>query len=295
MSTQSESIITPKTQESLLKIFPGGVVFFDLETTGLSPLFDRVIEFAGVKILRDQYPVTFSMLVKPDIPISDENSAIHGITNDDVADCESEAQAAPKIRNFISTLPLVAHNAKFDIGFLMAMYHRAGLDTHNNSVYCSCNLSRKLNRDAKNHRLSTLCEQFNITLDNHHRALDDSIACLSVFNSVCEKSKDIRAIGSSALLYQAGEFQKAFDKLMPECLKDLEGHCTNRVPLVIKYKGGKKKNAERKIIPFSLLPLPSGIALYAKCQTTNLFKYYKVEKITEMFTQKDEEIDKVQQ
>ena len=47
MSTQSESIISPKIQEDLLKIFPGGVVFFDLETTGLSPLFDRVIEFAG--------------------------------------------------------------------------------------------------------------------------------------------------------------------------------------------------------------------------------------------------------
>ena len=52
MSTQSESIISPKIQEDLLKIFPGGVVFFDLETTGLSPLFDRVIEFAGIKILR---------------------------------------------------------------------------------------------------------------------------------------------------------------------------------------------------------------------------------------------------
>ena len=292
MSTQSESIISPKTQESLLKIFPGGVVFFDLETTGLSPLFDRVIEFAGIKILRGQSPVTLSMLVKPDIEISPENSAIHGITNEDVADCEGETIAAPKIKEFIGELPVVAHNSKFDIGFLMATYHRCGIETDNNSVYCSCNLSRKLNKEAKSHRLSALCEQFDINLENHHRALDDTIACLKVFNAVCEMSRDIRAIGHSSLLYQSGEFKKAFDKLMPEKLKDLEGYCTKRTPVEIKYKGGKKKNSVRKIIPFSLLPLPTGIALYGKCQATSLFKYYKIEKITEMNVQ---QLDKAQE
>ena len=291
MSTQSESIISPKIQADLLKIFPGGVVFFDLETTGLSPLFDRVIEFAGIKVLRAQETQTFSMLVKPDIEISPENSAIHGITNDDVADADSESTAASKIKDFIGELPLVAHNSKFDIGFLMAMYHRSGIDTDNNSVYCSCNLSRKLNKEAKSHRLSSLCEQFGIPLENHHRALDDTIACLQVFNAVCEKSRDIRAIGHSSLLYQAGEFKKAFDKMMPEKLKELENHCTQRTPIEITYKGGKKKNTARKIVPFSLLPLPTGIALYGKCQTTNLFKYYKVEKITDM---KVQELDKAQ-
>ena len=174
----------------------------------------------------------------------------------------------------------------------MSMYHRCGIETDNNSVYCSCNLSRKLNKDAKNHRLSTLCEQFNINLENHHRALDDTIACLQVFHAVCEKSRDIRAIGHSSLLYQAGEFKKAFNKMMPEKLKELEDHCTKRTPIEIKYKGGKNKNAVRKIVPFSLLPLPTGIALYGKCQATNLFKYYKVEKITEMNVQ---ELDKAQQ
>jgi len=289
MSTQSESIISPKIQEDLLKIFPGGVVFFDLETTGLSPLFDRVIEFAGIKVLRGSEPETLSMLIKPDIEISEENSAIHGITNEDVANAPSESETAPLIKEFIGNLPLVAHNSKFDIGFLMSMYHRCGIETDNNSVYCSCNLSRKLNKDAKNHRLSTLCEQFKISLENHHRALDDTIACLQVFHAVCEKSRDIRAIGSSSILYQAGEFKKAFDKMMPEKMKELEDHCTKRTPIEIKYKGGKKKNAVRKIVPFSLLPLPTGIALYGKCQATNLFKYYKVEKITEM---KVQELDK---
>ena len=231
MSTQSESIISPKTQESLLKIFPGGVVFFDLETTGLSPLFDRVIEFAGIKILRNQEPIKLSMLIKPDIIISEENSAIHGITNEDVKDSPSESTSAPKIKEFIGDLPLVAHNSKFDIGFLMAMYNRCGIETDNNSVYCSCNLSRKLNKDAKNHRLSTLCEQFNLSLENHHRALDDTIACLQVFNAICEKSRDIRAIGHSSLLYQSGEFKKAFEKMMPEKLKELEDHCTKRTPV----------------------------------------------------------------
>ena len=289
MSTQSESIISPKMQEGLLKIFPGGVVFFDLETTGLSPLFDRIIEFAGVKILRGQEPQTFSMLIKPNIEITPENSAIHGITNEDVANCEGEEIAAPKIKDFIGTLPLVAHNSKFDIGFLMAMYHRCGLGSDNNSVYCSCNLSRKLNKDAKSHRLNALCEQFDINLENHHRALDDTIACLSVFTAICEKIGEIRSIGQASLLYQANEFSKAFLKEMPKNLKELESYCTLRTPIIIKYKGGKNKNADRNVVPFSLLPLPTGIALYAQCQKTNLFKYYKVEKITEM---KIQELDK---
>ena len=291
MSTQSESFISPKIQEDLLKIFPGGVLFFDLETTGLSPLFDRVIEFAGIKILRGEKPQSFSMLIKPDIVISEENSAIHGITNEDVVNCPPESKAAPMIKEFIGSLPLVAHNSKFDIGFLMSMYHRCGIETDNNSVYCSCNLSRKLNKDAKNHKLSSLCDQFEIALENHHRALDDTIACLKVFTKICDKSRDIRAIGSSSILYQAGEFKKAFDKLIPEKLKDLEGYCTNRTPIEMRYKGGKNKNAIRKVIPFSLLPLPNGIALYGKCQATNLFKYYKIEKITEVTIQ---ELDKAQ-
>lgn len=291
MSTQSESIISPKTQEDLLKIFPGGVVFFDLETTGLSPLFDRIIEFAGIKILRGVPPQSLTMLIKPDIEISAENSAIHGITNKDVENSPSESESAPKIREFLENLPLVAHNSKFDIGFLMAMYHRCEIPTDNNSVYCSCNLSRKLNKDAKSHRLSNLSEQFNINLENHHRAHDDALACLNIFHSICEKSRDIRAIGYASLLYQAGEFKKAFDKLVPDKLKDLEEFCTKRIPVSFKYKGGKQKNAIRKVVPFSLLPLPTGIALYAKCQGTNLFKYYKVEKISEMLA---EELDKAQ-
>ena len=282
MSTQSESIISSETQDRLLKIFPQGVVFFDLETTGLSPLFDRIIEFAGIKIIRGEDPAVFNMLVKPDVIISAENSAIHGITNEDVANADSEELAAEKIKEFIGELPLVAHNSKFDIGFLMAMYHRNGHETDNNSVYCSCNLSRKLNKNAKSHRLSALCEQFNIKLENHHRALDDAAACLSVFNSVCEEAGEIRAIGKASLLYQAGEFKKAFSKNFPDFLKNLEDYCTKKQLISIRYKGGKNKNKDRKITPFSLLPLPNGISLYAKCHATNLFKYYKVEKITEI-------------
>ncbi|MBT6325321.1 MAG: 3'-5' exonuclease, partial [Bdellovibrionales bacterium] len=122
MSTKIElnykTKITSSELDALRIEFPNGVVFFDLETTGLSPLVNKIIEIGAIKIANDSVSY-FSTLINPKVKIPEATIKIHKITDDMVEDSELIEQVLPRFMSFISDHSLVAHNAKFDIGFLV--------------------------------------------------------------------------------------------------------------------------------------------------------------------------------
>jgi DNA polymerase III epsilon subunit family exonuclease len=276
------SFLTEKEKESLLRSFPNGIVALDLETTGLSPLIDKVIELSAIKIT-PYGEETFDQLIDPQIEIPKFTIDIHGITNDMVQGKPLYQEVLPKFANFVGSLPLVAHNAKFDLGFIVFGMHQSKLDLNESHVYCSCKFSRYSLRDMPNFKLSTLTKELEIPLENHHRALDDAIACLKVYaKGLSVFKKPDRKILNEGYLFKMKDFEKQSDFEIPSKLRPILDKVEKQEIIEIKYRGGSLKNQFRPIRPISFLPMPQGNMLYAHCLTSDMYKSFSLKKIAEI-------------
>ncbi|MDE1548776.1 PolC-type DNA polymerase III [Jeotgalibaca caeni] len=149
-------------------------VVFDVETTGLSAVYDTIIELAAVKMYKGNVVDTFEAFINPHVPLSQLIIQLTGITDQMLKDAPDEATVIPKFREFCKDSILVAHNASFDMGFINKSYERNGLPEADNPVIDTLELSRYLHPQFKSHRLNTLAKKFNINLEQHHRAVFDA-------------------------------------------------------------------------------------------------------------------------
>ncbi len=150
-------------------------IVFDVETTGLSATYDQIIELAAVKMKNGQVVDTFSELANPHRPLSEQIVKLTGITDEMLVDAPEIDDVLKRFYDFVGDGTLVAHNARFDMGFLQVGYNKLGLKL-DRPVIDTLELARFLHPYLKNHRLNTLCKEFNIELVNHHRATDDAEA-----------------------------------------------------------------------------------------------------------------------
>ena len=118
------------------------LVFFDLETSGLSPIIHEIIEIAGVKFDGSSKAKLFHSLVKPKNSLTEDNMAVHGIRNEDLANAPDLTSVLKEFLNFIGEAPLIAHNAQFDIGFLISDIWKKKFEIKNNDVFDSCLIAR---------------------------------------------------------------------------------------------------------------------------------------------------------
>lgn len=156
----------------------------DVETTGLSTSSDVILQ-VGAVITDTQGRIKrrFSTYVRPgngtlpwDTPHPPAHE-IHGITNHDVENGLPTRRALRRLRRLARRRVLVAHNAKFDYGFIASESQRHSIALEVDAPVCTLELSRKLDpKRAESHRLATLCERYNIPLDNAHDALCDATA-----------------------------------------------------------------------------------------------------------------------
>lgn len=151
-------------------------VVFDVETTGLSAVYDTIIELAGVKIHRGEIVDRFESFANPHQPLSQTTIDLTGITDDMVKDAPEVDDVLKQFYEWSKDDILVAHNASFDIGFLNQGYQKIGYENVKNPVIDTLELARFLFPELKNHRLDTLCKHLDIELVNHHRAIYDAEA-----------------------------------------------------------------------------------------------------------------------
>lgn len=149
-------------------------VVFDVETTGLSSVYDKIIELAGVKMYKGNVIDTFEAFINPGHPLSSFTTELTGITDAMLADAPSESQVIREFKKFSEETVLVAHNASFDIGFIDQAFERNGLEMTTQPVIDTLALSRTVNTHLRTHRLNTLARHYGITLEQHHRAVYDS-------------------------------------------------------------------------------------------------------------------------
>ncbi|MDO5717536.1 MAG: PolC-type DNA polymerase III [Tissierellia bacterium] len=155
-------------------------VVFDLETTGLSHLHDKIIEIGAVKIKNGLIVDTYRELVDPKITISTFITELTTINNETVAGSDTIDLVLPRFLKFCGSSCLVAHNAEFDISFIKKNANDLNLDfdlPYIDTLY----LARYLLPELRNHKLDTLSRYFKVKLENHHRADEDSKATANIF------------------------------------------------------------------------------------------------------------------
>ncbi|MCT2534560.1 PolC-type DNA polymerase III [Aquibacillus koreensis] len=151
-------------------------VVFDVETTGLSAVYDTIIELAAVKIKGGDIIDRFESFANPHHPLSQTTIDLTGITDDMVKDAPEVAEVLKDFHTWMGSDILVAHNASFDMGFLNEGFKKINYEIAENPVIDTLELARFLFPDLKNHRLNTLCKKLDIELTQHHRAIYDAEA-----------------------------------------------------------------------------------------------------------------------
>ncbi len=167
------------------------LVFIDVETTGLDPAEGhRIIEIGAIAMERGHLVKEFQSLVQVSYPISQHVSKIHDITNDMLTGHPTPEEIYPKVKDFISDSILVAHNAKFDIGFLRSEFKRLNQSITNQSI-CTLELTRRRYPRLPNYKLSTVYEHLvgkQPAEARNHRALDDARMVAALWRAMAEKT-----------------------------------------------------------------------------------------------------------
>ncbi len=157
-------------------------IVFDFETTGLSPEDDRIVEIGAVKVINDNIVGEFNELVNPGRVIPPYISGKIHITNEMVSDKRNIEEVLPEFMDFIEDLPLIAHDARFDMGFLIRSLDRMGR-TCKNPAIDTLYLSRKYLKLEKNN-LGYIAERFGVELNNAHRAFSDVMALYEIYKII---------------------------------------------------------------------------------------------------------------
>ena len=165
---------------------PETLVSLDLETTGLDPKKDAIIEIGAVKFSDEHVEDEFHTLVNPGRRIPTFITQLTGITNDMVAEAPSLAAVLPQLAEFVGTAPVLAHNVGFDLGFLRkhgALQMNAHIDT--------MDLAATVLPAAGRYSLGALATELEVALPATHRALDDARATRAVYLALRERAREL--------------------------------------------------------------------------------------------------------
>ena len=150
-------------------------IVLDTETTGLDYTRERIIEFAAVRLENGKIKDEYQTLINPQQHIRKSSMAIHGITQEMVEDAPTEEEVLPKILEFIGDYPIVAHNAIFDFSFLNEAKKRIMGEELKNPRIDTQVMFKEIAPDLESHGLEALTNRFNVELNNHHRAMADTM------------------------------------------------------------------------------------------------------------------------
>ena len=168
-------------------------VVFDFETTGFNAGgADSIIEIGAVKILNGEIIDKYDELINPGRKLPEKIIEITNITDEMLEDKDTEENAVKRFIDWVGDLPMVAHNAKFDVSFLEMAYKKYNLGTFTNPVIDTLELSRTMDNTYARHSLSALVKRYEIPWDEdaHHRADYDAEGTALVFHKMLKKLSD---------------------------------------------------------------------------------------------------------
>lgn len=175
----------------MLSFLPLPAVIVDLETTGGRAASDRITEIGIVEIDAGGRVSEWSTLVNPGCSIPPHIQWLTGISNEMVVDAPRFEELAADLQARLAGKLFIAHNARFDYGFLRNEFGRSGQRYHARPL-CTVRLSRALYPESPRHNLDTLIERHGIVMQNRHRALDDARAVFEFLRIAGREQGDAR-------------------------------------------------------------------------------------------------------
>ena len=267
-------------------------VVFDTETTGFTPYSDQIIEIGAVKIKNGEIIDRFDELIDPGRKLPEKIVELTNITDEMLEGKGTEENVTKRFKEYIGDLPMVAHNAKFDIGFISAAYNKYNLGEFTNTVLDTMSMARMLYPNWKNHKLSTLVKQLEVPWDEdaHHRADYDSEGTAIGFYKMC-KTLYNRNIETTKKLYDSVDLEELLKFSRPFHMSVL---VKNRVGLknlfkIISFANTKYlfKGDQPKLPREELNSHREGLLFGSGCVNGEIFEA--------AFTKEDEELAKMMQ
>ncbi|MGL5259210.1 MAG: PolC-type DNA polymerase III [Lachnospiraceae bacterium] len=248
-------------------------VVFDIETTGFSPSFNKIIEIGGVKIKNGEVVDTFSEFINPLIPIPFEIQKLTGISDEMVINAKEIEEILPLFLEFAKDSILVAHNATFDMGFIIENVKRLGIQKEFTYID-TLGIARVLLSEQSKHTLDAVAKTLKIPLDNHHRAIDDATATAHIFNRFVTmlKEKNIQTLEQLNALGKSSD--SAIAKLPSYHAIMLAANNVGRINLytLVSLSHLKYYNRRPKIPKSVFLEYQEGIILGSACEAGELYK-----------------------
>ncbi|MBS7400982.1 MAG: hypothetical protein KIG16_00520 [Eubacteriales bacterium] len=159
-------------------------VVIDIETTGLDPQYDEIIELGALKVKNGVVVGSFSKLIKPKNPISEFITQLTGISNTMVENAPSIEEELPNYLKFINEQNIVGHNVNFDINFIYDNSIEILNTPFQNDYIDTLRLSRRLYPNLDNHKLTTVCDYLKVSDNIHHRALSDCQLTFEIYEKI---------------------------------------------------------------------------------------------------------------
>ena len=196
-----------------LKLLETTYVVFDLETTGFNAGgADSIIEIGAVKINNGEIIDRFDELINPGRKLPTKITELTNITDEMLKDKDNEENTVKKFREWVGDLPMVAHNAKFDVSFIVMAHSKYNLGNFTNTVIDTLELSRALDTGYARHSLSALVKRYDVPWDEsaHHRGDYDAEGTALVFHKMLKKlvSRNFETIKDLDKLVSKDEIHK---------------------------------------------------------------------------------------
>lgn len=259
------------------------LVFLDTETTGLNPRTgDRVVEIALARFRGEVMENYFVSLVSPQRRIPREVSRIHGITDADVRAAPTFAQIVPQLRAELGDAVVVAHNALFDLGFVINEF-RLARETHPDNLVLDTLILLRTYFQFPSNSLPNVAQRLGIQTQNAHRALGDALTTREVFAFIVNQlGARARTLGE-LLELQGGAIRwpqrDAQDTLLPPALQDALNQ--NR-KLFLRYADNFGEQSERWVSPLDVYFQRDVIYLRAYCHLRNGERQFRLDRVIEM-------------
>jgi DNA polymerase III epsilon subunit family exonuclease len=262
-------------------------VAFDVETTGLHAICDHIVEVGAVRFGFGGLGETFESLVNPGVPIPRDATALHGITDGDVAGAPPFADVCPDLIRFLGEGIVVAHNAPFDASFLLSECDRAGVPAPPLLALDSCALARAAFPALASYSLDSLVGALSLGRSRGHRALPDAIAAADLFLRALEALGVRDASGLPALHERAGPplplRSLGFDPVceLPAEYAPITDALAGNTPLTIVYQDRFGNTSRRVVRPLRVVSIQGYLMMEAHCLLRGGTRCFRLDRVRE--------------
>lgn len=209
---------------------------FDIETTGFDPTHEGVTEIGAVRVVNGKVAGTLQILVDPQVGISPQNTELTGISEWMVEGCPTIEDALPLFLHFARGSILVAHNARFDTGFLSKKAELFGIDWPAFEIVDTLGIAQRVVdfEETEDHKLASLATIFSPEGDPHHRALADAMATVDVMHGLFDR----------LVLHRVTTVERLYEWL------DFTPKHRKPKPIVIEQPRDPRVNYDLSLVPF---------------------------------------------